>query len=247
MLPSRTKLTSLRSACNLRSRWLSHNLDFIRKHARCMVPLQTDNVTKGVINSIMARYKELRKGYNWLKTPRGLKSKDMQFNAGSIICTRHEILPPVAQAECLKHKVLIIAKKNSRVVTVRGLGPVTPCGRHMFGRRRRGLDHAHGNSCQQNTCDLQYCPPSRRCQRALRPPWHGGGVQAPPDPVPYGPGGRAASGGPFGERPAPVISGGRFCSPCLHDFVSDLGVRRPRRHIDPQYQRVSSGPFFGRA
>ena len=175
MLPSRTKLTSLRSACNLRSRWLSHNLDFIRKHARCMVPLQTDNVTKGVINSIMARYKELRKGYNWLKTPRGLKSKDMQFNAGSIICTRHEILPPVAQAECLKHKVLIIAKKNSRVVTVRGLGPVTPCGRHMFGRRRRGLDHAHGNSCQQNTCDLQYCPPSRRCQRALRPPWHGGG------------------------------------------------------------------------
>ena len=91
--------------------WLVHNLDFISNHIKCIVPLRTDEVVRGIINSIVNRYKKLRKKYTQLKSAHGLKSKDLPFNAANIVYSRQVILPLVAETEILKVEILLITKK----------------------------------------------------------------------------------------------------------------------------------------
>lgn len=91
--------------------WLDANLNFIHEHTKCIVPLQTDDVTKGVINSIVTRNKHLRKEFVRLQSPYSKKSTNMPFNVESVIYIRQTILPIVAQVEYLKEEVLLITKK----------------------------------------------------------------------------------------------------------------------------------------
>jgi len=91
--------------------WLDNNLNFIYEHAKCIVPLKTDDVAKGVINSIVTRHKYLRKEFLKLQSPHSSKSPKTPFNTATIIHVRQNILPLVAQVEYLKEEVLLITKK----------------------------------------------------------------------------------------------------------------------------------------
>ena len=91
--------------------WLDENLSFIHKHASCIVPLKTDDVTKAVINSIITRYKYLKKEFTKLQSPYTKKSTNTPFNTESVIYIRQGILPLVAQVEYLKQEVLLMTKK----------------------------------------------------------------------------------------------------------------------------------------